>query len=190
MNGKENIINKILGDAEAKCNEILAAAQAEAQSIAANAEIAADEEREALSQRAQSMAAEDVRNSLASAKLQAKKYRLQQMQQLIASCYQQALQHIVQLPLEKRKSLLARLLQTYAEQDDVVYICSADKDIVSQSFLDSFGKGLTLGDTFLCAQGGVLLVGKNYDKDLTLETLMDNCREKTETQVTAALFGE
>lgn len=190
MNGKENIINKILADADMKCQEILSSAQEQAQQILDGARATVEAEKAQMAQKLAKISAERTRNSLATAKLEARKYKLQKMQQLISSCYQKALAQLANLSGEQRKAFVAKLLEKYAEQGETVRICSADKDVVTQSFLDGFGKNLVLGTQFVQAQGGIVLEGKNYDKDLTLEKLVAYCREETESKVAAALFGE
>ncbi len=190
MNGKENIINKILADADMKCQEILSSAQENAQRISDSARVAADAEKAQFDEKLQKLSAERARNSLATAKLEARKYRLAKMQQLIYLCYQKALEKLANLSAQERKALIGKLLEKYAEKGETVRICNGDKDIVTQSFLDSFGKDLLLGKEFLQAKGGIVLENKNYDKDLTLEKLVAYCRERTESKVAAALFGD
>ena len=190
MNGKDNIINKILADADLKCAEILATAESEAQEIADSARLAMQAETQALDKRLQSLAVERERNAMASADLDARKYKLNKKQQLITACYDKALDVLIHLPDKKKLELIGKILTTYAEKGETVLVARADKDIVTQKFLDSLNLGLKLGSKTVDAVGGVVLVGPSYDKDLTFPVLLAYSREQTEARVAAVLFGE
>ena len=73
MNGKENIINKILSDADEKCARILASAEQTASNIKAEAEKEMDSAKQQLTRRAQEATAERIRNRVATAELDARK---------------------------------------------------------------------------------------------------------------------
>lgn len=76
MNGKENIINKILADAEAKCTEILNVAKSQAEQVADSARQLSEREKQAVETRLEKLATERKGNYLATAQLEARKYRL------------------------------------------------------------------------------------------------------------------
>ena len=190
MNGKENIINKILADADNKCAEILANAEMEAQEIADAARKVAQAEEQSLSHRLDVLAVERQRNAIAGADLEARKYKLNQKQQLIATCYDKALQELVKLPAKQKLELIGKILKSYAEKGETVCVAKPDKDIVTQKFLDGLGLNLTLGKQTIDSVGGVVLVGATYDKDLTFEKLVAYSREQTEAKVAGVLFGE
>lgn len=136
------------------------------------------------------MREESLRNAMSAAQLNARKYALQQKQKIIASCYEKALQRMAESPADKRREFIAKIIGQYAERGERVYICAADKDVVTQKFLDGFALDLALGKKYLSAKGGVVLEGEGYDKDLTLEKLVDYVRGGTEAQVARVLFGE
>ena len=50
--------------------------------------------------------------------------------------------------------------------------------------------GLTLDKNSHDGRGGIILIGKGYEKNLTLETVTGYLREQTESQVATALFGD
>lgn len=190
MNGKENIISKILSDADATCTATLNAANKQAQLIAEQAQAAIDGDRQALSVRIEALSAEFVRNRLATAELDARKYKLNAKQGLISDCYNIAYDKLAKMSAREKETFLRSLLKTYAEQGETVCVCKADKDVVTQKFLDGINKGLVLGKTTVDADGGVVLQGKGYEKDLTLKSVLAFVREQTEGKVADALFGE
>ncbi len=189
MNGKENIINKILADAEEKCQEILSAAHTQAQEITDLSRAFADAETQASKRRLQSLSDERKRNSIANARLDGRKYKLLQKQKLISSCYDKAVEEMKKMPVAGKKAFLTRLIETYAEQGETVRPCKTDVEIVTQKFLDGFKKGLVLGKP-TDAEGGLIFEGVGYDKDLTLAKFVAYIREQTESSVSRALFGE
>lgn len=190
MNGKENIIQRILADADSKCDYIAGEAQAKAQQIAQAAEQSAKDERNALDERIKALSAERIRNSLAGAKLAARKYRLQKKQDLISVCYDKALSALAAMPQEQVKKFLSKLICDFAEDGERVCIAKKDETVVTQSFLNEFGKNLVLDDRRIQADGGIVLVGDGYEKDLTIAKLVAYARERTEAQVSEALFGD
>jgi len=190
MNGKENIINKILADADNKCAEILATAELQAQETTNLAKAFADAETQSMSRRLETLAVERERNSLANADLEARKYKLSQKQRLIGVCYDKALNTLAKMSDKDKSAFIGKILKTYAEKGETVFVCKADKNVVTQKFLDGLNLGLILGKTYLDSAGGVILQGASYDKDLTLEKLVAHSREQTEARVAKALFGD
>lgn len=190
MNGKENIIQRILADAESKCEFIADEAENKVRQIIEAAEQSAEDERVALDERIGSVSAEKIRNSLAGAKLASRKYRLQKKQDLISVCYDKAASALAAMSSEQVIKLVSKLICDYAEYGEHVRIAKKDEAVVTQSFLDSFGKNLVLDDERIQAEGGILLVGKGYEKDLTIAKLVAYARERTEAQVSEALFGD
>ena len=190
MNGKENIISKILSDADAKCQTIVENAQSQAEQISAIAKALADAETQSVNKRLATVSAEREHNVKANAMLEARKYRLGKKQNLISRCYDKALQALATLSPKDKEKFFARLIQNYAENGETVLICKADKDVVTQKFLDGFGKKLVLGKTFAELDGGLILQGDGYDKDLSLEKVLAAVRNDTEADVANALFGE
>lgn len=190
MNGKSKIIERILSDAESKCAEISAAAQLRAQQTVADAEAKIAQEKQALTERLEKQAQDVVKNKLANAALDARKYKLECKQNLIASCYDKALESLVKSTDAEYKQLISNLLNKFAEQGESVCIADKDANVITQSFLDTFGKGLTLSAKRINATGGIVIEGNGYDKDLTFEALVSYAKADTEAMVAELLFGE
>ncbi len=188
MNGKENIVKRILDDADAKAKYIVEQAEAKVATQEKDEEAAIAAERDALDAKIASLGEERVANALASAKLEARKYKLSGKQKLIGECYDKAYKALCALDGEQTKALIATLLQTYAENGETVYFAAKDTAVVTQAFWDGFGKQLKLGGA-VDIDGGILLCGEGYDKDLSLAKLVDYAREKTEAAVAETLFG-
>ena len=190
MNGKENIINKILSDADTKCAKIIEQAEEQAKAIIDSAEASIARDRADLDARIESATAERIRNSVATAELEGKKYRLNAKQRLIAKCYDVAYERLLKQSDQERLALIGSLLDKYAEKGETVYVAEKDGKFVTQKYLDGFDKGLKLGKKYIKADGGVVLEGDGYEKDLTLSRVIRYAREQTESKVAVALLGE
>jgi len=190
MNGKSKIIERILSDADSKCAEISAAAQLRAEQAVAQADSKIAQEKQALTERLQNQAQDIVKNKLANAALDARKYKLECKQNLIASCYDKALERLVKSTDAEYKKIISDLLNKFAEDGESVCIADKDADVITQRFLDGVGKDLTLSDKRINATGGVVIEGNGYDKDLTFEALVSYAKADTEATVAELLFGE
>ena len=190
MNGKSKIIERILSDADSKCAEISAAAQLRAEQTLADAETKIAQEKQALADRLEKQSQDLVKNKLANAALDARKYKLECKQNLIASCYDKALDCLVKSTDAEYKKIISDLLNKFAEDGESVCIAQKDADVITQSFLDSVGKNLTLSAKRINAMGGIVIEGNGYDKDLTFEALVSYAKADTESTVAELLFGE
>ena len=190
MNGKENIINKILSDADDKCAKILAAAEENAARIKEQAEQSANLDKQALDARVETLTAERIRNRVATAELDARKYKLAEKQRLIALCYDKAATSLANMSAHDKIAFVTKLLNQYAENGETVRIAKVDENVITQKVLDSVNKKLKLDNKFHSDKGGVVLIGNGYEKDLTLTSVVNYLREQTEGKVASALFGE
>lgn len=134
MNGKENIINKILADAEAKCTEILNVAKSQAEQVADSARQLSEREKQAVETRLEKLATERKGNYLATAQLEARKYRLGKKQELISRCYAMARQRLVDMSASQKAVFIGKLIENFAEEGEVVRISEKDRDVVTQNF--------------------------------------------------------
>ena len=166
MNGKENIINKILSDADEKCAKIVAKAEQTAAELKMQAESEAQAEKQSLNAKAENASAERIRNRVANAELDAG------------------------LPAKEKQAFIVKLLSKYAEVGETVVAAKVDKEVITQKTLDEAGKKLVLSSKYHNGQGGVILEGNGYEKDLTLARVIEYLREQTEGKVAQALFGD
>lgn len=188
MNGKQNIIGRILSDADDKAAYIVSQAQMRADEAIAKEHAAIAADKKALETKLAVAAQERVANALANAKLDARKYRLAGRQQLISLCYANALASLEAMDEVRAAEFIAATLAKYAESGEQVFVGKAQAGVVTQAFLDKLGKNLTLGGS-TDVGSGVVLCGDGYEKDLTYAKLIDYARDKTEAEVSVALFG-
>ena len=192
MTGKESIIQKILSDAEnfhlsqineakARAQEILKEAEDAKQRFYAKNQKDGEIESAALIERAETVAKLEVRKIILCAK-----------QELISDSFALARDQILNLPLEGYKQFLSALIQKYAEEGDVVVLSKRDLSRIKEADIEQMAKGknirLSLSTKAGDFDGGLVLSQKNCDKNLTIDTVLNSVREKTEGKVAAILF--
>lgn len=193
MNGKQAIIDKIIGDANAKAAEIAAEAQAKADDIAKEAAKAA--EAVIAEGEAKKKAAYDtvIANAAVVAGLDCKKALLTAKTGLIGEVFDRAAE-LLRADKKKYCDLVGRMIASAAEDGDKVRVAEADQDVLDKAFVDAVAKKckikLTLDKEYAPVKGGVILVGKNYDKNLSLDIEFQTLREECEGEVAKVLFGE
>lgn len=191
MNDKNAVIDKIISDAQAAAAQEVAAAEEKAGQTVAAARRAADAyaekmlaDKDALTEqvisRGRSVDALDARREISACK-----------SALIDGAFAKAAQA---LKADKKayKAYLTRAISSAAEDGEEVVICAEDEKTVTAAFIAGIAKAAGVkiklakerGD-FL---GGVILSGKKYDKNLTLEEELRLVRENCETAVTDVLF--
>lgn len=193
MNAKQAIIDKITGDATAKAEQIAQEASAKAEAVQAKAREKAEEiiaEGEAKKKAAFDTV---VANAAVVANLDCKKALLTAKTQLIGKAFDRAAET---LRADKKKylELVGKMIAAGAEDGDKVRVCKNDEDVINKAFVDSVAKKLkiklSLDKEFAPIKGGVILVGKNYDKNLSLDLELQTLREECEGEVAKVLFGE
>lgn len=193
MNDKQAIINKIISDAQEKAKANADAAREKADAVIAEAERAANEyigdklaDKETrvneIIQRKRSVARLDMKREIATCK-----------SNLTAQVFDKACDA---LKADKKAYLqyIAAIIKSAAEDGDKVIISEEDKDVISESFIKKAASAakvkVSLAKETGAFKGGVILAGKGYDKNLTLEEDMRAVREQCETQVAKILFEE
>ncbi|MEG1528035.1 MAG: V-type ATP synthase subunit E [Clostridia bacterium] len=189
MSATKVITDRILQDATNKCVEIEQTALSEAKEIAQKAELTIKEEELALQKYCDELCQDIMRRSQSQTNLEGKKVLLAHKLQLIDDAYKQA-QKVIFADESRYLSLIDILITSNAEDGETVYICSADKNRITQQFLDKYNLHLLLSKKYLDISGGILLAKKEYDKNLTLERIFVASREKKEAQVLKILFGD
>ena len=193
MNGKQAIIDKIIGDANAKAEQIAAEAKAKTDEIAKKAEKAAEDI--VAEGEAKKKAAFDtvVANAAVVANLDCKKALLTAKTNLIGGAFDCAAE-ILRADKKKYCDLVGKMIASSAEDGDKVRVSEADKDVLDKAFVESVAKKrkikITLDKEYAPIKGGVILVGKNYDKNLSLDLELQTLREECEGEVAKILFGE
>ena len=188
---KQELLDKIIGDAEERAREIISEAEAKSAAMIA----AAEEERAALLETARKVssaaAPEVIRRRKAMAELEGRKLVLEEKQKLISDTYRKALLAIKES--DRYEALLVGMILSVAEDGDSVVFASSDYDRLDRKKIlaDAMKKGnirLTESAEKGDFDGGIVLRGKSCDKNLSLEVELDTIRSE-ENSTAKQLFS-
>lgn len=186
-NGKDNIIARIAEDTEKKVSEILCEAENRAQQILDNANEDVDESMRRAEKKVADDKSELLRRAKVNVQMNCKKYRLAQRQQLVSQVFDGVKQRILALPREKYLAFCQKQLAQYAEKGEQLVICQKDSDVLTRALAENYG--LTLAETYGNFDGGFVLVGDGYEKNVTLDTIIAEARLAYESDVVKLLFA-
>lgn len=189
---KEAIIDRILGDAQAKANSFVADAQAKADEILGNAAEQCKEYLFASKSETDRLCDEIESRGKTVAELDAKKLQLGAKAQILDSVFKRALDKARNLDGKAYKKVLLGMLE-FADDGDVITISEREKDILTKKDVETYAKkkGITLSisDEFGDFDGGMILSGNGIDKNLTFEVEIEALRDSVETEIAKEIFG-
>lgn len=192
MDGKEAIINTIIGTAEKQAEGIVNDAIAEKDALLEKTRNElAKREREEL-QRARDAARLAVERRLTLARLDGAKLSLAAKQAVIEKVYDAAINKVLNMTDNVYREFIGGFVEKYAENGDDVMIAERDAKRLHYDWADGLSHKLnmnvTLSPKFHKGRGGVVLVGNKCDKNLTLDTLVKEVRPLTESAIAEKLF--
>lgn len=193
MDGQQKIIDKILSDATHDAGEMLSEALKKAEALVAAKQAEADAEYDISVEEARKAGEEVVRRRLTVADLEVKKLLLSAKKQAVDEAFEESLKKLLALPKEEYAALVESMIAFAADDGDVVVISENDKNVLTKAVFDKIsakiGKKLTLSDTFGNFRGGVMLLGKGVDKNLTFESELALLRDEVEPEVAKIMFS-
>ncbi len=193
MDGQQKIIDKILSDATHDAGEMLSEALKKAEALVAAKQAEADAEYDLSVEEARKAGEEVVRRRLTVADLEVKKLLLSAKKQAVDEAFEESLKKLLALPKEEYTALVGSMIASAADDGDVVVISENDKNVLTKAVFDKIsakiGKKLTLSDTFGNFKGGVMLLGKGVDKNLTFESELALLRDEVEPEVAKIMFS-
>lgn len=193
MDGQQKIIDKILSDATHDAGEMLSEALKKAEALVAAKQAEADAEYDLSVEEARKAGEEVVRRRLTVADLEVKKLLLSAKKQAVDEAFEESLKKLLVLPKEEYTALVESMIASAADDGDVVVISENDKNVLTKAVFDKIsakiGKKLTLSDTFGNFRGGVMLLGKGVDKNLTFESELALLRDEVEPEVAKIMFS-
>ena len=188
---KENIVNRIVEDAQKEAETIVAAAEKRASEILFVAEEKAQKERRETEKEVAEKIKEIEERKQATARLDGAKILLAAKRSVIDGVYAQALERLVSLGKEDTLSLSAALLSGYADEGDTVLLAENYPFAKELSILPVVkSKKLQISDTRVRIDGGFLLIGKQTDKNLSYGAILAMDREENQSKIAEKLFKE
>ncbi len=194
MNSSKVILDKIINDNTAIINENIKRANDTASEIISKAQADADAQVADFKSGLKAEYNEILRRGEVVANLDAKKILMSAKSKAVDNLFQKTLEQLALLDKKKYLAIIKNLLKKYAEDGDIVIISSQDKGKITQKFVDDIAKNmgikLSLAKDFGSFNGGVILAGKNSDKNLSFDMELLQLREECETQISSMLFEE
>ena len=190
MSGKEAIIEKILAQAEELCAKTLEDAEQKAASVLQRSAEQIESKKAAAEQKATEDAAEILRRRKSVADLEVRKYQLTVKQQLMDTAFRKAHQSVLEMDDKTYLQLISKLLIKYAENGETLTVGKKDAKRITQDFVDKTvkNKKITVSSLQGDFDGGFVLSGNGYDKNLTLKVLLESVRSELEPKIAAVLF--
>ncbi len=192
MNNKEAIIQKIIDDAEAVAAANIGEANDTASQILGRAQRQVDKFIETNAQKADEKYADALKRSQVVSNLDVKKLVQGAKKKVIDKVFEESLEAI-KADKKRYLALLEGMILSCCEDGDEVVPAMGEDKLITKKFVSDLskksGKSLKKSESEGDFKGGVMLSGKNYDKNLTLELELSLIREKLESKIDAILFG-
>lgn len=185
----DSIVERIISDARAEADVILAEAEKKAEERVALARTEAD--RKLLGVKAE--VARKVKSisdgKAATARLDGAKAGLAEKRRVMDSVYSAALEKLVALSKKEALLLSERLLEEHAEEGDEIVFAESFKYVSDVAALGVVKeKKLAVSKKRADIDGGFVLCGKSCDKDLSYSALLAADREEHQAEIAAEIF--
>lgn len=185
----QSIIDKIISDAKAEAESIIQSAEEKARGIMEKASANAEELRKETetSVRAQTQSIQEKKE--ASARLECAKILLAEKRKVLDCVYKMALDELLSLDKESTVKLASILLEKYAEKGDTLYFAENYKYVDAVVLLPVIQeKGISVSTERIRLDGGMRLVGKTADKDLSYGAILNADKERYQAEIAKKLF--
>lgn len=188
--GKEDIVRRIISDAEAEAERALDEAKAKAEEITAQAEARAQSELAEAEREAGARANAIREGKAASARLDSAKILLAEKRRVIDVIYDRALAKLIALGEHDCVALFEKLLKQYADEGDEIEFVAGFRYKQAVCKLPVVAeRKLTISSSSAKIAGGCILHGKTSDKDLSFESLLKNDMDEHQAELAASLFN-
>lgn len=191
MQGKEKIIDDILSSAKSTASSIVAEAQAETQAELDELRAELDAAQKESLVKAELAAQELFAGQVKLGELEAGKALLRAKQQCVSAVYDGVKKKLLSSSNEVYLKILQAVILQYCEDGDEVIAAAGDSKRVTVEWVKKVAtaakKKLTLSSEKGDFDGGVILRNAKYDRDLTVDAIVDELKERTVTDTVAKL---
>lgn len=183
MQGTQKIIDDILASARSAAQALVTEAQSEAdaRSVAVKAEL--EQAYNAALEKLEAEADDVYKGQAKLGELEAGKALLKAKQECVGAVYDGVRKKILAASDKEYLALLQKLIVSVCEDGDEVIAAQADKARVTSAWVkkvsEAAKKKLTLSKTYGEFSGGVVLRNGKFDRDLTVDELVSDLKERT-----------
>ena len=187
----ENIINRIIGDAEKKAQSFIDSQQEKADEIT----IEADKKIEAYRNKGEDKASNTAKsmNDVADVivELEISKIELQKKRELIDKIFELALEKILKLPKAEYKKIILKNLDDL-RNGDVIILSEKEKGILLKKDIDEIAKKkgikVSLSSEYNNNIAGIIIDRKSTVLDFNIETELENLKNEMESEILKGLY--
>lgn len=191
MQGKQKIIDDILSSAKATASSVVAEAQAEMQAELDELRAELDAAQKKSLEIAEAAAQELYAGQVKLGDLEAGKALLRAKQQCVSAVYDGVKSKILAAPDSEYLKILQAVIVRYCEDGDEVIAAKSDGKRVTAEWVKKVStaakKKLKLSGEKGDFDGGVVLRNSKYDRDLTVDAIVDELKERTISDTVASL---
>lgn len=194
MSNIKNITSKILKDAEAGKENILAAAEEEKSKVLSKKVSSANEIAKEILEKAEVEAKSKKERVISSAKLKVRNNKLAAKQEIINEVFEKSIDKLTTL---SKKEFLSFLENTISSMNltgkQTLVLNKEGLKIVDSAFIDKLNKKInaeiTLSETAGNFKGGFILENNGIEINSTYEALVSSLRDELEFEVAKVLFN-
>lgn len=187
----ENIINRIIGDAEKKAQSFIDSQQEKADEIT----IEADKKIEAYRNKGEDKASNIAKsmNDVADVivELEISKIELHKKRELIDKIFELALEKILKLPKAEYKKIILKNLDDLRD-GDVIILSEKEKGILLKKDIDEIAKkkGIKVSLSSECNSNvaGIIINRKSTVLDFNIKTELENLKKEMESEILKGLY--
>lgn len=194
MSNVKNITSKILKDAEARKENILAAAEEEKNKILSKKASAANEIAQEILQKAEADAKSKKERVISSAKLKVRNNKLAAKQEIIDEVFEKSINKLTELSKEQFLNFVKNsILSMNLTGKQTLILNETGLKFVDDSFIDELNKEakatIALSKTAGNFKGGFILENNGIEINSTYEALVSSLRDELEFEVAKVLFN-
>ena len=194
----KDISEKIISDAKIQAGKIIAQAEDNSNNIIKKGKKEADNIKNVILYKYNQEASLKKSKILTEANLGVKKTILLEKQKIMEDVFGNALESIFKLGNKDYQNFIKKLILDNIEKgDETIFIGHSDKNRISKDFIEAINKELKakgkkgelkLSDSYLPIKGGIIIGSGAIRKNVSLELLLKDVREESETQISKILF--
>lgn len=194
MSNVKNMTSKILKDAEAGKENILAAAEEEKNKILSKKVSSANEIAQEILEKAEVEAKSKKERVISSAKLKVRNNKLAAKQEIIDEVFEKSIDKLTKLSKEDFLNFVKNTISSMNLSGKQTLILNEEGlKFVDAAFIDELNKNvdaqITLGETAGNFKGGFILENNGIEINSTYEALVSSLRDELEFEVAKVLFN-
>lgn len=192
MEGYQKLVGKLKSEAAAKTEAILRDARLKAAELVHSAKEKSKEDLANAKTAALKNKADIVARRATVAEMDGKKLISAVKAEIVDEAFRSAKKSLLNLPDAEYKKLVRAMIVSAAEDGEQVVLSKADKKRLPASFIETVAKEtglkISVSKEYGDFDGGIILRGKNADKNMTFDVELQEFREQNEAEIGRRLF--